>query len=78
MQIVYVLWHTHTLSEDREGEKIVGIYESEAAAQQAQTRVGTLPGFVTHPEGFEIASYEIGKDHWISGYVTMAGDRELQ
>ena len=77
MQIVYALWHTHTFSEDREDYKLIGIYESEDAAKEAQARVVSQPGFRKHPEGFEIVAYEVGKDHWEEGYATMLGDKEI-
>jgi homoserine kinase type II len=78
MQTVYILWHTHTLSKDREDNKVIGLYVSEDAAKQAQARVAGQPGFSSQPEGFEINAYEVGKDHWTEGYLTMLGDKELE
>jgi RimJ/RimL family protein N-acetyltransferase len=75
---VYILWHTHVLSEDRDDSKLIGVYASEEAAKQAQVRVGGQPGFQQHPEGFEVVGYELGKDHWEEGYATMLGDKEVE
>jgi hypothetical protein len=61
MASVYLLWHTHTLPAGNDDEKLIGVYESEAAATQVQTRVRGQPGFRLHPEGFEIVGYELGQ-----------------
>jgi len=68
---VYLLWHTHTFPDGREDDKLIGVYESNAAAQAAQDRVGRQPGFIETPEGFEIGEYTVNKDHWHEGYVTV-------
>jgi hypothetical protein len=36
----------------------------------ARTRTFEKPGFIDHPEGFEIDQYPIGKDHWEEGFFT--------
>lgn len=78
MKKVYLLWHTHALDDGNDDEKLIGVYESEYAAREAQSRVGGQPGFRRNPEGFEIAGYELGKDHWTEGYVTMGGDQVIE
>jgi homoserine kinase type II len=71
MQKVHLLWHTHTFSDGREDDKLIGVYDSHAAAVAARGRVGEQPGFVDNPEGFEISEYTVNKDHWQEGYVTV-------
>ena len=65
----YLLWHT-----DRFGdEKLVGVYESEADASSAIERVKDKPGFSEEGGAFQIASYELNKDHWTEGFVRREG-----
>ena len=68
MTTVFLLWHVHSLSEDTEDEKLIGVYATEREAQAAISRLQNLPGFKDSPEGFDIAVYEIGKDHWSEGF----------
>jgi hypothetical protein len=37
-------------------------------------------GFAIYPEGFEIAKYRIGEDHWTEGYFTawQAAEKRLK
>lgn len=71
MQKVYLLWHNHTFDDGREDDKLLGVYESEAAAVAAKARVAHQPGFIENTEGFCISPYELNKDNWTSGYVTV-------
>jgi hypothetical protein len=71
MTKVYLLWHTHALNEGDDDSKLIGVYDSLLAAKAGQLRVENQPGFVSTPEGFEISEYEINKDHWQEGYVTV-------
>ena len=68
---VYLLWHTHTFPDGREDEKLIGVYDSHAAAEVARLRVSEQPGFADTPEGFEISEYTVNKDHWQEGYVIV-------
>lgn len=77
MTTVFVLFHTHDLGEGETDEKLIGVYASLADAQQAQARTAVLKGFCDTPEGFVIDPYEIGKDHWRDGYVTVVTGRPL-
>jgi homoserine kinase type II len=52
-------------------EKLIGVYESQDAAQAAVERLRVQPGFRDTPEGFQIHRYEINRDHWTEGYVTV-------
>lgn len=71
MKNVYLLWHVHTIENSEADEKLIGVYTSETEAKNTIDRLKNRPGFVHRPEGFQIASYELGKDHWIDGYSTM-------
>jgi hypothetical protein len=78
MKTVYLLWHTHEFENGPDDEKLIGVYESELAARRAQARVAGQPGFRENPEGFEIAAYELGQDHWTEGYVIIDNDPEIK
>ena len=82
---VYVLEHLHILEGDRENVKRIGVYSSREAAEAAINRVCNQPGFRDFPnlinpliddneEGFYIDAYELDKDHWTEGFVTVVDD----
>ena len=71
MKRVFLLWHTHDLPGEEEDAKLIGVYESREAAERAKGRASKLPGFSENPTGFEINEYEVGKDHWAEGFVTV-------
>lgn len=75
MTNVFLLFHTHDLGEGETDDKLIGVYASLADAQQAQARTAVLRGFRDAPEGFAIDPYEIGKDHWSEGFVTVITGR---
>jgi len=64
----YLLWHTDLLGD----EKLIGVYGSEADAASAMRRVSGKPGF-SEGGDFEIAEYEINKDHWTDGFARHDG-----
>ena len=51
-------------------EKLIGVYATEEEASSAIKRLKLRRGFCDYLEGFEIAPYEIGKDHWDEGHFT--------
>jgi hypothetical protein len=65
---VYLLWHGDDLDEGPDA-KLLGVYSSEDAARDRVQRASSLPGFVDHPDAFEIVRYEIDHDGWTTGYV---------
>ncbi|AJQ95590.1 DUF7336 domain-containing protein [Gynuella sunshinyii] len=82
MKSAYLLQHLHVISEDNECAKIIGLYASKEDALAAIKRLSVQTGFSDHPKlidplvdkeesGFYIDEYEIGKDHWSEGYVTV-------
>lgn len=72
MESVFLLWHVQTFPDtDDEDEKLIGVYRTEEDAKAAILRVKDKPGFVESPTGFEISRYELNKDSWTEGYVTV-------
>ncbi|MGA3370918.1 MAG: hypothetical protein ABSC48_04065 [Terracidiphilus sp.] len=70
MERVYLLWHTNPTGANENNEKLIGVYLTQDAAMAAQSRLIGLPGFSSYPEGFDVAAYEVGMDHWTEGYFT--------
>jgi hypothetical protein len=79
---VFVVQHLHVHDNGNEDVKMIGVYESRKAAEQAVERLAGQPGFREWPNivgpfqdnvdsGFYIDEYRIGEDHWTEGYVTM-------
>jgi hypothetical protein len=65
VEMVYLLWHTERLGD----EKLVGVYRTEEDAFAAIERVKDKPGFSEEGGEFEIAPYELNRDHWTKGFV---------
>ena len=70
---VYILWHGDDLGLGAPEAKLLGVYSSEAAAQERIRRTipKGVPGFADHPDDFRICRYEIDKDEWVEGYVEI-------
>jgi hypothetical protein len=77
MDTVYLLWYVRERDEGEDTELLIGVYRSKEDATAAIERLKGQPGFVAHPEGFEIHDYEVGKDHWTEGFARMIGDVNL-
>ncbi len=69
MKSVFLLWHTHVYPGGHEDEKLIGVYASKGDADRARQRAAMMPGFASHPDGFEIDEYVIGEDHWTEGFM---------
>lgn len=70
---VYVLQHVHSHDAGEEDVKLIGIYSSPENAQAAVERLSRAPGFCDALTGFHIDEYQVDKDQWAEGYVTLAG-----
>jgi len=70
---VFVVQHVHGLSDDREDVKLIGAYSSRQQAEAAVARLRSSPGFREMPDGFAIDQYEVDKDHWAEGFVSIPG-----
>ena len=68
---VFVLHHMHAMEGGEEDAKLLGVYSSRELAEAAQKRASELPGFRDLPNGFVIDSYEVDRDEWREGYVTV-------
>jgi hypothetical protein len=71
---VYLLWHSHDLNGEVDA-KLLGVYSSEQRALEARERAKALPGLRENPSGFHIDEYEVDKDHWTEGFVTMRHEK---
>ena len=67
---VFVLWHIHAAGA-HDDAKLIGVYKNNEDAESAIARRVSKPGFSAASDGFKIEEYEIGKDHWTEGYVTV-------
>ena len=83
MRTVFVLQHVHTLPDDVEDVKLIGVYSSRDEALKAVDRQRQHPGFRdfpllvdpsvegSGPDGFHIAEYQLDLDYWSEGFVTV-------
>lgn len=67
---VFLLWHTHEPNEE-ENAKLLGVYSTRAKARGRIIRAKKLPGFEEWPDGFIVDDYEVDKDEWCEGFVTV-------
>jgi len=77
MTTVYVLHHVMREFEADEDAKLIGVYSSEGDVRAAIDRVGAHPGFRDNPSGFQFEPYELNKDHWTEGFVTVVTNADL-
>lgn len=89
MNSVFVVQHLHRLPSGEDSVMFIGVYRTEHSARQAVERFSSQPGFSKPPfvvdydsseddQGFHVSEYELDKDHWTEGFVTMVGDMELE
>ena len=83
MRAVFVLQHVHTLPDDVEDVKLIGVYSSRDEALKAVDRQRQHPGFKDFPllvdpsvegrgpDGFHIGEYQLDLDYWYEGFVTV-------
>jgi len=70
MGSVFLLQHVNDL-DGAEDVKLIGVYSSNALARAALARAAQLPGFVDHPDGFDISEYNVDVDQWTEGFLTV-------
>jgi hypothetical protein len=75
---VFLLWHVRELPGGEEDSKLIGVYSSAGAAEQAKQRILSQPGFRESPEGFQVSRYTLDEDHWTEGFVTVTHEQLLQ
>ena len=66
---VYILFHINKLND--EDSKIVEVYSSKVNAQKAKKKMKTLPGFKDSPNSFILDKYELDKEYWTDGFITV-------
>ncbi len=81
MTKIYVVQHSGKMTADFDDVKMIGVYATYDDALAAVQRLKTKGGFADFPEivtsengldeGFHIDRYEIGKDKWAEGFVTL-------
>ncbi|MFT3765898.1 MAG: hypothetical protein QM820_10320 [Minicystis sp.] len=71
MNRVYLVQHAYEGPAGEEEVKIIGVFSSEETAAAAIERLRTMPGFRDHPDGFHVGPYELDRDYWADGFVTM-------
>ena len=68
---VFVVHHSYE-RDDIENTCFIGVYATRKSAESAVERLRGQPGFRGYPECFTIEAYELDKDHWTEGFVTLA------
>lgn len=76
MNVVFLLWHSHAIGDVETDDKLIGVYSSEAEAEAAKARTLQYEGFRDEPDGFLIEKYELNRDHWSEGYITVTTGRQ--
>lgn len=76
MKTAFVVHHVHELGNDREDVKLIGVYSSREQAEAAVSRLRTSPGFCEAPHNFSIAEYEVDRDQWVEGFVSVPSEDE--
>jgi hypothetical protein len=70
LKSVFLLLHSYE-RDDCEETKTIGIYSTNEKAQNVIEKYKKLSGFKDYPDCFYIAEYEIDKDHWEEGFITL-------
>jgi hypothetical protein len=82
MKSVFVVQHLHVLQGGEEDVKLIGVYRTAEVARAAIERLSVQPGFCDYPltvsplvddneQGFYLDEYELDKDHWCEGFITV-------
>jgi len=77
MKYVYLLHHTHVISEDNEDVKLIGAFSSEKKALEVMHEYKKLPGFKEIQEGFSIDRYKLDEAWWSDGFYTTGAKSQL-
>jgi hypothetical protein len=71
MNKVYVVQHVNELDKNDVDIKFIGVYSSYAKAQKSIEILSKKTGFKDNPSGFSIDEYEVDKDNWAEGFITI-------
>jgi hypothetical protein len=72
LRCAFLAYHEYEFPLGVDHPRVIGVFSSEALAQDAIAYCSLLPGFSQFADGFTIGLYEVGKDQWTEGYVTLA------
>ena len=64
---VFMLWYIQTLSADKDGTKLLGVYSNRETEEQ---KYKLLPGFCEQKGEFVIDEHVIDKDHWEEEFIS--------
>lgn len=71
---VFLLWHTHDLTDDcgtHEEVKLIGVFSSEKKASEALEQLKDKEGFRDFPVScFETAGMKVDQSSWADGFFT--------
>ena len=72
---VFLLWHRRPIEgggdEHDTNDKLVGVYSGAAEADAAKRRKLQFEGFRDYAECFHVDEYELDKDAWTEGFITV-------
>jgi len=68
MDALYLLLHNPP---DTGKVKVIGVYSTEALAEDAMDRARQLPGFAEEEDGFSISTIQVDRDQWPRGFVRL-------
>jgi hypothetical protein len=68
MEKVFLLWHSYDVGDGETEDKLLGVYSSREAAERRVQTARELPGFIDHPNDFEISENELDRDEWADGF----------
>lgn len=60
--IVWLLWFEREKSDREESAVLLGAYRTEDGAKAAIGRMKNKPGFIDHPEGFQVYAQVLDRD----------------
>lgn len=69
MDSVFLLRHVRDIEGEVEDQLFIGVYTTEQEARNAIERLKSKPGFVDHPNGFQIHPRELNRDAWAEGFI---------
>lgn len=72
MKKVFLVQHARERDEEEE-VKIIGIYSSLSAANDAVMKLALQDGFRDYPDGFHVDPYVVDQTCWEEGFVTAFG-----
>jgi hypothetical protein len=72
----YELWHMRVDHEGPDYDKLLGVYSTQAKAEQGLILLQEKSGFRDHPDGFEILDGTMDRTSMTEGFIAVWGDEE--